>query len=352
MKINIKELQNREKYISCQKHDTLPLLIWNYTPRAQFEKVWDEYITQARGLITDLEGEIISRPFRKFFNLNEKEETTIENLPSEVPEITEKLDGSLGIQYYAQGNVCIATRGSFNSDQAKWATEWIQKWMVGRKADFLKGYTYLYEIIYPENRIVVDYGGRKELVLLAVVETETGDEIDHIQEAERLGLSYSKPVKKSVKELSEGLETLDGNDEGFVVKYSNGLRLKMKGKEYVRLHRLITGFSTKSIWECLMNNEKFDDVLDRVPDEFYDWVSEKKKELELSFMEVKRQALDALEKTIKIFGRKEQALYIVENHKEISDLVFGLLDGKDINVKIWRRLKPKWELPFKADGNF
>lgn len=53
---------------------------------------------------------------------------------------------------YKGHNVYIATRGSFESDQALWATEWIQKRF--RPVDFLAGYTYLYEIIYPENRVV------------------------------------------------------------------------------------------------------------------------------------------------------------------------------------------------------
>ena len=38
-------------------------------------------------------------------------------------------------------------------------------------------YTYLFEIIYPSNRIVVDYGSSRRLVLLAAVHTQTGIEL-------------------------------------------------------------------------------------------------------------------------------------------------------------------------------
>ena len=170
----LNELNKRveDGLISAQKHDTLQLIIWNYTQTCQFSKAWDEYTMAARGLITDLEGNVVARPFKKFFNIDEREETKIENLPTETPDVYTKYDGSLGILYFDGDLPCIATRGSFNSDQAKWATEWIQTKFL-KKSDFLEGYTYLFEIIYPENRIVVDYGKERNVCYLTSRETET-----------------------------------------------------------------------------------------------------------------------------------------------------------------------------------
>ena len=50
-----------------QVHPTLPLTIWNYTPKVQYENLWDEITLQARGLVTDNEGNVLARPFGKFF---------------------------------------------------------------------------------------------------------------------------------------------------------------------------------------------------------------------------------------------------------------------------------------------
>jgi len=347
MKINIKELQKREKYINCQKHDSLDLFIWNYNHFCQFDRAWDEYTEQARGLVTNLEGNIVARPFRKFFNLNEHEKTKIENLPNELPEIMEKYDGSLGIQYYDNDKVCITTRGSFNSDQAIWATEWMKKF---DKLDFMPGFTYLYEIIYPENRIVVNYGERAELVLLAIISLGTEVvEIDYRQEAKRLNLNFASVINNTLQNLITEMKKLSANEEGFVLKYKNGLRVKMKGDEYVRLHRLITGFSTKSIWECLKNGDSIEDILQDVPDEFFKWTMEKRDELMQKAFELKKRAQRVFLSALTLPTRKEQALAIMKNHKDISGLVFGLLDNKNIHEQLWKSLKPKWELPFKKE---
>lgn len=357
MKIDLEKFNQlvTDKLLSVQKHNTLDLLIWNYTQRTQFSKAWTEETMMARGLITDLGGNIIARPFRKFFNWEEKPE----QIPDELPIIYEKFDGSLGVQYYDGDKVCIATRGSFNSDQAKWATEWIQKKGLTRK-DFEQGFTYLYEIIYPENRIVVNYGNRSELVLLAAIWTETGNEYGYAgdpmltpeREGERLRLSSAVHLAyNDLSKIVEDTKNLDGNQEGYVFHwpFRNNLRVKMKGKEYVRLHRLITGFSTKSIWECLMNEQNLDDILQNIPDEFYDWVREKEKELWSQFSKIRNDASSAYHETIQIAGRREKAIFLKEQYPEIMSEVFAMMDEKDWKAIIWKKLRPKFELPFKKD---
>jgi hypothetical protein len=52
---------------------------------------------------------------------------TISNLPNEIPKITEKLDGVLGILYPENNKVAISSRGSFTSEQAIWATGWMRQ---------------------------------------------------------------------------------------------------------------------------------------------------------------------------------------------------------------------------------
>jgi len=346
MKVEIDKLKKREEYINCQKHPSLDLLIWNYNHSCQFDGAWDDYTIIARGLITDSDGNIIARPFKKFFNLEEREETKMCNLPVKLPEITEKYDGSLGIQYYNGDMVCIATRGSFNGEQALWATEWMKRF---KRSDFKEGYTYLYEIIYPENRIVVNYGDRRELVLLAVKNIETGEELDFKEEAKRLGINCPKVVNENLNDLLDYISKMSADEEGFVMNYGNDFRIKIKGQEYLRLHRLITGFSTKSLWECLMENSDLSEVLERVPDEFYSWVKEKEKELRDKFDENKKEAVAGYKKVKDLPDRKSQALEIMKNYKKVSSIIFSLLDEKEIDKLIWRGLRPKYELPFKKE---
>jgi RNA ligase len=81
-----------DKLISIQKHPEANLFIYNYSPKVQYEKLWDEITMMARGLILDTEMNIVARPFGKFFNLEEHTESEIPNLPFDV---YEKMDGSL-----------------------------------------------------------------------------------------------------------------------------------------------------------------------------------------------------------------------------------------------------------------
>ncbi len=347
MKIDLNEFNNRSGYISRKQHPSLPLYIWNYTAACQYERAWDTCTKRARGLITDLEGNIISRPFPKFFNIDENDESKIENLPVDIPKITEKLDGSLGIQYYDGDKVCIATRGSFHSDQAVWATDWMQERFV--KSDFREGCTYLYEIIYPENRIVVDYQGAKKLVLLGIIENDTGVDMDYTSDAKILSLEAATRLQGTLDDVLKQVDIWDGNNEGVVALYSNGLRIKIKGTEYKRLHRLLTGFSTKSIWECLKNNN-LEEVLDRVPDEFMNWVKSKRDELLTQKASIESEAETAFRKVINLGTRKEQAQYLMKHHKNVSSLVFLKLDSRESDDRLWTMIKPKFRLPFKTEN--
>lgn len=348
MKINLEELRKRSKYIHEQKHPTLDLLIWNYTQECQFAKAWDDYTMMCRGLITDSEGNIIARPFKKFFNWGEKD---LDSIPTEMPIISEKMDGSLGILYFDREKPYIATRGSFSSDQANWGTHFINQISGLNKNDFKEKYTYLFEIIYPENRIVVDYGNRKDLVLLAVINTETGEELDVKEEAERLHFNFAQQYQvDNIQDILNKTETLSGNEEGYVFYWpQKDFRLKIKGKEYVRLHKLLTEFSTISIWECLKENQPLEELLEKVPDEFFNWVRNVKSDLENQYREILEESIRAYEDVVNLQTRKEQALAIKEKYPKISGLVFALLDKKDLSQIIWRMIRPKYSKPFSKD---
>jgi len=115
-----------ERYIRKQHHpDDHDLIILNYTEKAQFERVWNEATLQCRGLILRMtEGVgavVVARPFPKFFNYGENGRTDYD-FEAEV-EVTDKMDGSLGILYDGPDGPAIATRGSFSSDQALHATK-------------------------------------------------------------------------------------------------------------------------------------------------------------------------------------------------------------------------------------
>ena len=113
-----------EGYINCKSHPKdNKLLIYNYTKQCQIEWVWDDVITKCRGLMC-YDDTIIVRPIDKFFELDHYDLEFFESRKGEKYELTEKLDGSLGIFYYVNSQLYgISTMGSFISNQAIFATK-------------------------------------------------------------------------------------------------------------------------------------------------------------------------------------------------------------------------------------
>lgn len=336
-----------EKYISVQKHPFADLFIYNYTQKCQFDSVWNEETMQCRGLIMDSKGNIKARPFKKFFNYEQHvgEDSKISGLPVEDFEVFEKLDGSLGILYWIGDNPVIATRGSFTSDQAVKGSQLLNKYANVWNRD----YTYLFEIIYPENRIVVDYGKKEELVLLAAINTFTGEEMDYVQIVSLYSSAVPVVKRYDYTDIEKIKSIVEDNAEGFVIRFKSGVRTKLKFEEYKRLHRLVTGVNAKTIWELLKNNQDLDELLERVPDEFHRWVADTKKVLENDFAIIEKDVRETASKAEDYETRKEQAMYIMNNYKDISGAVFSLMDGKDYQSIIWKMIQPRADKPWKED---
>lgn len=333
--------------ITMRKHPGLDLEICNYTPKTQYDKLWDIYTLMSRGLILDSEHNILSKPFSKFFNLNETPETTIYNLPAEIPYVTEKLDGVLGILYPENEKVAVASRGSFDSEFALWATEWMREKGFSQE-DFKHSYTYCFEIIYPGSKIVVDYKGRSELVLLAVLNNENKHELNHVIEAKELGITHAKEFYfDDLNQAEKYLIAVQGiYQEGFVCRYSNGLRLKLKSEDYRRLHKIITGFSAKDVWEALRQGKTLDDLLNIVPDEFFQWIKKTELDLQQNKNKIIEDADTIRQETCKLPLRKDQALYILKSTKGknrgLAGVVFSMLDGRYEKAEeaAWRAIEP------------
>jgi hypothetical protein len=335
--------------IMANKHPEYDIWILNYSPKVQSKKFWDEYTLSCRGLIIDADGNILARPFQKFKNYEEYD-------PSEIDmnqdfEIFEKIDGSLIILfYYKLYNMwTIASRGSFISEQMLKAEKMFNKYIF---SNLNIECTYLFEILYPENRIVVDYGDKQELMLLTRIETKTGKELDY----DNLCRKYNKfftIVKKhdiKVKNLSDLKKLEEENREGFVVRFANGFRVKVKFSEYIRLHGIITNVSNITVWEHLKNNYDFDALLDRVPDEFYDWLKKITRKLQNSFHETERLALKEFIRIYfinNITDRKEFADEAIKS--DLRSVLFKLYDKKPYDEIIWKMNKPVYSKPFK-DG--
>lgn len=485
-KLNVKKL---DEYVGAglltkQKHPEADLYIWNYTPECQYKRQWDKYTMMCRGLITDGEGNIIARPFKKFFNWDEPDAKYPKK--SKRVDVYEKMDGSLGILYWIGDTPWIATRGSFTSEQAIWSTCMFRKY--ANYDSFDKSLTYLFEIIARWNRIVVDYPNNN-LTLLAIYD-RTGKEYDiqpyqgqmqtrtsrnepreyicatkermeavqtmssdrsqeRQRQIQREAKSKYKKLEEKKQETIKGVGTgkllqdqgdyrsgeksslqglrpnippvCDGfrpregykgsecrqmqesqknisgdsqmrcsvcelpqdtdldafevvyrypyrsledvlavkpskNREGFVIRFANGTRIKFKFEEYKRLHKLITGFSVKAIWEMLKDGQSFEEILSAVPDEFYQWVEKTANELIDAERIIREDSnaqyaeiLDSMPNDFESDRGKRKFFALKANQTIYPPLSFALWDGKLelYNELIWDLVKPKFHRVFK-----
>ena len=232
--------------------------------------MWDSVTSKCRGVIVNREtGEIVARPFEKFHNYGSEQgyaSTPFDLSFTNQPVIWEKLDGFMCTLYEWEGVHYLASKGSFHSTHAKWATaRFRERW--GTSSILQKGWTAVFEGICPELRIVVNYGDVNELRLLAVINNETGEEYRPSQ-VEALGAAtgFKTPermdmtLERARQETMQEYYDRQGTDEGYVLTwYREGttpFRLKMKFVDYLRLHRLVTNVSPKHIWEVLSQNQK------------------------------------------------------------------------------------------------
>jgi len=330
------------KYISVQKHPDAELYIYNYTQKCQYERLWNSTTKMCRGLILDNEYNVIARPFPKFFNLEEHKPEEIPNLPFDV---MEKIDGSLGILYNLNNNLYIATRGSFTSEQAVYATKLLNT-KYNSSIDMLKiiseELTVLFEIIYPGNRIVCDYGQKEELVMLTTIKKNTGTDCG-LYAADIPLVKYYDGINdiSALKSLEEE------NKEGFVIRFSNDFRVKVKFEEYKRLHRIVTQCSNLTIWEHLKDSKPINELIERVPDEFYGWVKHTMDELSKQYNEIESECQLIFSNLDYGRSRREYAEYF--NEQSYPGILFRMLDEKDYSADIYKLIKPKFNKPFKIE---
>ncbi|MBP4138316.1 T4 RnlA family RNA ligase [Flavobacterium geliluteum] len=322
-----------KNYVRVNKHPEHNLYIYNYTQNAQFERVWNDVTLSCRGLILDEKENMIARPFPKFFNLGEMENQV---LPKVAFEVYDKMDGSLGILYWIEDVPFIASRGSFASDQSDRANKMLHEKYRNSWSLLDKNKTYLFEIIYPENRIVLDYGAAEELVLLAIIDVKSCEEFP----LEDIGFPLVERYD-GINDILSLKQMNSNNKEGFIIKYSNNFRVKIKFEEYLRLHRIITQVSNLNIWEYLQTNQPMEEILERVSDEFFDWVKQTKSDLENKYSVIENQCKNDFKV---LESRKETALYFMTcKHPAV---LFAMLNNRDYAMIIWKMIRPKFEKPF------
>ena len=333
-------------FISCKAHNELPLYIYNYTKKASgiSAKNWSDTLSRCRGLIVDDELHVVAVGQPKFWNFNEFEDTI------EAPFYAyDKMDGSMGIVYQWDGYMGIATRGSFHSEQAEWATAFLNvrpDYQEFFEEFIIEGYTPHVEIIYNENRIVVDYD-YEDLVLLGTIHAhaENGTPVSNWFSP---STRYPGPVAESFK--FDSIEDLlkaepRDNTEGFVIFDSKGAKYKIKYEQYVALHRAIFNMTPKNLYElwATRDHEAIRDYVLGLPNEIQ---GEAQDILDRFQVEMNMEIAEVLGymKMLKVELRKDFALKMQESNipSEYRGALFNLWEDNIGRLNRWsvQKVKP------------
>lgn len=335
-----------EGYVRVQTHPVLPLRIFNYSEQTQFRGVWNACTLACRGLIIDQDDNIIARPFEKFFNLGDSHAAHIDWNDS--VEATDKKDGSCGITYPVGSGVAIATRGSFASDQAIHASGVLAEKYSSIVFD--DNFTFMFEIVYPDNRIVLDYGPFDDLILLGAVNKRHGY-IYGPREAQAL-LDWNGPVTE-VFEYKNMHDCVGApyrkNAEGLVIR-SGSKMVKLKQADYVELHRLISMLSERSVWSQLKDGKSILEICEALPDEFHQFVKDVGQLMLDQFRHINYvvdKTYTALVESLpegftrRDFAMKANGVDFYRSH------MFMMLDGKPVDELVWKQIRPEAK---KEDG--
>ncbi|MFM2387554.1 MAG: hypothetical protein RL660_2311 [Bacteroidota bacterium] len=333
VQIDLLQQMLADGYISVQKHPDADLYIYNYTAQTQYEYLWNDITLMCRGLILDANKNIVARPFTKFFNYEEVQAT---QMPNEPFDVYEKMDGSLGILYWLNDKPYIATRGSFTSEQALAGTAILHEHYAHLFATLNRDATYLFEIIYPENRIVVNYGDMRDIVLTAIIDNATGKDLA----IDNTGFTTAKHYD-GIADFKLLKQAQDNNREGYVVKFRSGFRIKIKFEEYLRIHRIVTQVSSISIWEYLSQDLPLDKIIEQVPDEFYNWVKQTVADLQQQYAAIEAQCHNDYKE---LEDKKATAMYF--QTCDYPAILFAMYNKKNYGKIIWKLIRPTFTKPF------
>lgn len=289
-------------------------------------------------------------------------EVQLEALPKEPFEVTEKIDGALGILYRdpADGEQKIATRGSFTSEEAVWATESFRKWSKMRElitgkiwaygsACDTDRYTYLFEICADTKAYFHLAMKKPGLYLIGMRDMYSLEELppSKVREHAKL-IGYPTPdsFDLSIDELlKRGKEIKATECEGWVLHYPhNGLKVKVKGLDYIRLARFLQSFSAKHVFEMVRDGQV--EIPEGIPEMYVRRFNELKEQISAEFVAHLKTIETTFEKNKNLLdgtreGRKLFAAAVLPENlpKWIEGLVFDRVFGQVQPPRLWEGMR-------------
>lgn len=296
----------------------------------------NEYRRECRGIKFYSDGTIAARPFHKFFNEGEKPETTnIDYTQSHTVEV--KMDGSMVHPIFV-GTPCrestrlhLCTRAGI-TEQAKMAMQCLTPNLKDMIVTLeIKGYTPIFEFTSPLNQIVIKYD-KTALTLIGIRHKVTGKYLDPWDMYETL--EELKCWNSSILVKNESVDGLRQRTdiEGVVIKFWNGLFVKVKTNAYVLRHRVKDGIRFEKDVLKVVLTDAVDDALPLLNENDKEQILLYQSGIYI-FIGFLIQYANSVVHRDDIHSRKDAALFMNADEgmwgSLIRALVFYMMDNKD-----------------------
>lgn len=323
-----------------------------------FWKIYDGFYMECRSVTLNIKkDELVLTPFRKFRNLNECEENSLENIREMIKnaqsvEISNKLDGSMQSARYYNGQIIMSGSQSLNPDNS-WRLKdgyrmLKENSVYSRMLKDFPNYTFIFEYISLKDAHVVKYKKEQEgLYLIGIRDTDTGYEHSYaniLRIASKYNIPTTEVFNTTLDEVINNLDKKKSDEaEGFVLNI-DGYKVKIKYDDYVLMHRLLGTISSSNVIIKSIADGNFDDLLSKVPNSYkdrvmkiaqtvFDYVNNTEKEAEFLYQEALNYS----------FGDKKEFMCWVNKNvpKEIMHYVRCKYDGTKYNILNPRPLQYK-----------
>jgi len=312
---------------------------------------------ECRGLIFDGNGNLMSRPFHKFFNISEREETQTHVIDMSQPHvIMEKMDGSMIRPILVDGYLRLATKMGVTNvamDAEAWLAahthsehlkQWL-RWCIDTDV------TPIFEWVSPFNQIVLAYK-EADLVLLAMRDNETGEY--HMPDACPFSIvpQYGS-IKGNLGEYIARQREAEGR-EGDIIRFADGHMLKVKNDWYVRIHKTVERIVFDRNIVNLIINEEVDDVVPMLPQVQADRVREFETRFWTAFKINEDRLLAERDIARQLYedDRKRIALEFVPTleNKADASFIFRMLDGHSLRELLLQHIEKNISTNTKWDA--
>lgn len=295
-KLNIQEYKDLIKYLQFSQYKNRLLIRYaNYTDILSGEeevtldsvfKMYDGFYKECRSIVIDVKNNcIILCPFKKFHNLNENEEYSLENIQNRINnatciEISDKLDGSMQPARFYNNEIIMSGSQAIDMNNS-WRLQDGYNMLMSQEnyIKMIKNYpncTFIFEYISLEDAHVVCYDKSQEgLYLIGIRNVYNGIEWSYneiIDIAKEYNILTTKLFNKTLSQIINELDDVKSNKaEGFVLNI-DGFKVKIKYNDYVNIHKILSNISSINLIIRNVADDTFDDLLSKIPNSYRDRV--------------------------------------------------------------------------------